>query len=111
MVQSYAHNTTKMETATTTPLAKLNGEIDELFKDIRDEKKKRDDTTDDTERAIILKSIERLESRLDARSATRDYLLLNPVPNPGKNTPSRPRRQCPPSIREHAKPPARCRVP
>ena len=105
-------NTTKMETATTTPLAKLNDEIDGIIVKIeRQEKELNDASTEDRKR--LEKSIEVLNARLDARSDTRDYLLRNPapVPAPGKNAPSRPRRQCPPSIREHAKSPARCRVP
>ena len=96
-------------------ITRLEGEIDELSKEIREEKKKRDATADDTEKAIILDSaIKVLYSERAARSATRDHLLrllAAPAPAPGKNTPSRPRRQCPPSTRELATPPARCRVP
>ena len=67
----------------TTQLKDLKGEIDELYKEIRREKEKRDDTT---------KSIERLESRLDARSTTRDALALHlaalaAAPFAGKNPP------------------------
>ena len=97
----------------TTQLKELKDEIDDLIVLIANKETDRKDESDVAEKAIILKSIERLNARLDARSATRDHLLRNPVPAPapGKDAPSRPRRQRPSSIREHTTPPARCRVP
>ena len=101
-----------METAMTTQLKELKDEIDDLIVLIANKETERKDEPDVAEKAIILESIAVLNARLDARSATRDHLLLAAVTTaPGKNTPSRPRRQRPPSTREHAKPPARCRVP
>ena len=80
----------------TTQLKELKGEIDELSKEIRQEKKKRDDTADVDEKVVILDSIKVLNAEKAARSATRDALVLRlvpaPAPSPGKNTPSRPRR-------------------
>ena len=81
---------TKMETSMTTQLKELKGEIDELSKEIREEKKKRDNTADVAEKGIILESIAVLYSERAARSATRDALLLRnpvPAPAPGKNPP------------------------
>ena len=65
-----------METTLATQLKELKGEIDVYTRKIDAKEKKRDETSDDAERAVILESIERLELRLDARSATRDALLL-----------------------------------
>ena len=104
--------TPTLEMATHTQLDKLNKEISDAVSLIAAKEEKREKTDDVAEKAIILESIAVLNARLDARSATRDHLLLAAVTTaPGKNTPSRPRRQRPPSTREHAKPPARCRVP
>ena len=72
---------------------------------------------DVAEKAVILNSITVLNDEKRVLIAQRQEVALLPVialvpaPAPGKNAPSRPRRQCHPSIREHATPPARCRVP
>ena len=74
----------------TTQLKDLKGEIDELYKEIRREKEKRDNTADVAEKAIILDSITVLNARLDARSATRDRIIdaaLAAAPFAGKNPP------------------------
>ena len=78
----------------TTQLKELKGEIDELSKEIREEKKKRDNTADVAEKGIILESIAVLNTRLDAARAHRRELsvALAAAPSPGKNAPSRPRR-------------------
>ena len=95
-------------------LEKLDSEIDTLTKKIGATEEEWKKEANPERAAVFLESIAVLNARLDARIATRDALLLlaaAPAPSPGKNTPSRPRRQCPPSTRELATPPARCRVP
>ena len=92
----------KMETQ----LEIVNRDIVAVGKQIVDEKAELKDAPE-ADKADIRKSLERLESRLDALIAHRRELsvALAAAPSPGKNTPSRPRRQCPPSTREHATPP------
>ena len=70
-------------------LGDLKGEIDAINLKIEKLEDKRENTADVTERAVILDSIKTLNARLEARSATRDQLLLNAsaAPAPGKNTP------------------------
>ena len=69
-------------------ITRLEGEIDELSKEIREEKKKRDATADDTEKAIILDSaIKVLYSDRSVLIADRSRLLAAAVPTPGKNPP------------------------
>ena len=71
-------------------LSKLNGEIDAIAAEIRVKEAKRESTPDVAEKAIILKSIDVLNSRLERLIATRDKLIdasiAVPVPVPGKST-------------------------
>ena len=100
-----------METAT--QLKELKDEIDGITSLIA-EKETEWKNAASADKAVYLDFIKVLNTRLDAARAHRHEITLRlpvPVPAPGKNTPSRPRRLCPPSTREHAKPPARCRVP
>ena len=79
-----------METATTTQQLKdLKGEIAELSKEIRDEKTAWLNAADDATKEFYATSIERLNSRLEARSADRSLLLaaLVAAPAPGKKPP------------------------
>ena len=102
-----------LEMDTHTQLDKLNKEIDAIVILIAKKEEKREKTDDVDEKAFLRDSIKGLYSDRSVLIASREHLLRNPSPAPslGKNAPSRPRRQCPPSTREHAKPPARCRVP
>ena len=54
----------------------LKGEVDALTKQIGEERLKWEKEAIPERAVVILEFIERLESRLDARSATRDALLL-----------------------------------
>ena len=103
-------------------LGDLKGEIDAINLKIEKLEDKRENTADVTERAVILDSIKTLNARLEARSATRDQLLLNAsaAPAPGKNTPlaSRASTSAPPpcmrtpfpSVFVQQPPPLVCRV-
>ncbi len=97
----------------TTQLKELKGEIDELSKEIREEKKKRDNTDDVAEKGIILESIAVLNTRLDAARAHRHEITLRlpvPVPTPVRTRLSPPTLVSPLYTRTR-QPPARCRVP
>ena len=88
-----------------TQLTKLNDEIDAVTKKI-DEEKEEWKTATPEKAAVYLKSIDVLNEALKGLRASRDRIIdaATAAPAPGKNAPSRPRCQCPPSTREHAKP-------
>ena len=72
-------------------LADLKGEIDAAAAEIHVKEAKRENTPDVAEKAVILKSIDVLNSRLERLIATRDKLIdasiAAQVPAPGKYTP------------------------
>ena len=70
----------------------MNEEIDAVVTEIREKEAERKTETNGTEKGVLLKSINMLNSRLERLIATRDKLIeasiaaLVPVPVPGKST-------------------------
>ena len=82
-----SHSHTKMETTTTTQLAKLNAEIDAITLLIASEKTELKSAAE-ADKADLRTSIERLNSRLEALIAQRHELaVLVAAPAPGKKPP------------------------